>query len=29
MSFKISVLVVSEILRLFVNILMTDDNDPL
>ena len=29
MSPKISVLVVSEILRLFVNILMTDDNDPL
>ena len=29
MSSKISVLVVSEILRLFVNILMTDDNDPL
>ena len=29
MSSKTSVLVVSEILRLFVNILMTDDNDPL
>ena len=29
MSSKISVLVASEILRLFVNILMTDDNDPL